>query len=85
GAGFCAATVSWQEDNGKKGKLREVYKEEWDMCWVTSSKAGINALANYCAVLVQLEIDVWKDFLATFVTDMFGIGKDKVRSALDKA
>ncbi|MBQ3760053.1 MAG: VWA domain-containing protein [Synergistaceae bacterium] len=93
GAGFSTATVSWKWDNGKKGKLREEHEEIWDMNWASNPKAGLNALSHYCAVLVQLELDVWKEFLSTFVIDAFGIKyikkkevtKATIREALDAA
>ena len=73
GGGYAEATVSWRESYGQ---------ESWMLVWASNPKAGLNAMANYCAVLVQLELDVWKDFLAAFVSDLFGLKKSNVRNTL---
>ena len=73
GAGVAKATVSWRESYGQ---------ESWELTWASDTETGLRAMANYCAVLLQLELDVWKDFLASFVSDMFGLKKKNVRNVL---
>ena len=45
-----------------------------DLSWTNAnSEEGIEALAEYCAVLAQLNNDVWKEFLAYYTSDLFGL------------
>ena len=54
------------------------------------SEEGTKALAEYCAILAQLNTDVWKEFMAYYVSDIAslvgvkGITKNKARDVLDK-
>ncbi|MBR0080376.1 MAG: VWA domain-containing protein [Synergistaceae bacterium] len=54
------------------------------------TKDGTKALAEYCAILAQLNTDVWKEFVAYYASDIAnlvgvkGITKDKARDVLDK-
>ena len=73
GAGVAEATISWRESYGQ---------ESWKLIWASDTETGLRSMANCCAVLLQLELDVWKDFLASFVSDMFGLKKKNVRNAL---
>ncbi len=67
-------------------------KPKENLGWTNANSSdGINALASYCASLAQLNTDLWKDFMAYYVSDTFGligikkITKDNVRSVLDKS
>lgn len=71
--GYAEATVSWSEAHGR---------ESWKLVWASNYKAGLNALSNYCSVLFRLELDVWKDFIASFVSDLLGLKKKNVRNVL---
>lgn len=54
-----------------------------------STADGAKALAEYCAALAQLNTDVWKDFMAYYVSDFatltgFNITKENARTFLDR-
>lgn len=58
-------TISWHDSNGS----------HWaTLTWENvSSRNGLNALADYCAALAQLNQDVWTDFMSYYVSDAFGL------------
>lgn len=56
------ADIEWNDDKGYH-KVRLTY---------AGQQSELNeALANYCAVLAQLNKDVWMDFMAYYVADTF--------------
>ena len=58
------------------------------LTWSNSNtKEGYEAIANYCAKLNQLHIDVWKDFMAECASGITkgALKKKNVRTALDRA
>ena len=54
-----------------------IYPETGGMTTLTYTNVfddeGKEALANYCALLAQLNTDLWKEFLAYYVSDGFGL------------
>ena len=61
-----------------------------EMPWTNiNSDEGIEALAEYCAALAQLNNDVWKQFLAHYTSDLSGLSgftsitKENARKVLD--
>ncbi len=81
GADFSHATVTWYSDGaGHKAILATNL----------SDKAAKQAMMNYCAALAELNKEAWKQFLACYADDVFGLigiplkpGKSK--EYLDKA
>lgn len=61
-------------------------KEVWLTFENVSTEEGEEYLASYCAALAQLNTDLWKDFLAYFISDGFGLANIKAvsKSNVDK-
>lgn len=62
--GVSFLTVYW---NGQSAKFN----------WSSKPEDVANAVAEYCATLVQLNNDVWKDFMSCYISDTFGLAEFK--------
>lgn len=85
--------LSWSDSGiGVAWQTVKVGNDTVILYWTNAnSESGYKALANYCAALAQLNTDMWKEFLAYYVSDACGIAgikdaddiKDNVREILD--
>lgn len=75
GVGVKSATISWGKNKVMLG-------------WTNvGSDAGYRGVASYCAALVQLNNDVWKDFVAKMIPgsgSLIDIGERTVKALTDK-
>jgi hypothetical protein len=71
GMGVAYQYVKWIDGTSKQATLT----------WTNvGTEEGNKALAAYCAALAQLNTDLWKDFLAYYTSDAFGLANIKIVS-----
>lgn len=73
GLGIGYQYIKWTDRSGTRESAVLIWNN-------VGTEEGYKALSEYCAALAQLNTDLWKDFLAYFISDGFGLANIKAVS-----